>query len=109
MTATNTTSREYVFPDRRFFVGPIMLRLSRIVTTLVVAVVAATIWHRSGRDTVGQISRIISVGIFADVLLTPTLIARREKRTGKKVEWSVYADNGYGWLWLCCCCSFTSG
>jgi hypothetical protein len=77
-----------------------MLRLSRIVTTFAVAVVVFTIWRRSGGDTVGHISRFISVGIFADVLFTPMLIVWREKRTGKKVEWSVYADDGYRWLML---------
>jgi hypothetical protein len=56
------------------------------------------IWHRAGWEIEGLISRFLAVVLLADVLLSPTLISWREKRLGKSVKSSAFAEMGYGWL-----------
>ena len=98
MTETNSQMPEYVFHDGRFSVGPLSLKISRIVAVFVVAVVVATIWLRAGWEIDGIISKLLSVVLLADVLFTPSLISSREKRFGKRVESSVFTEMGYRWL-----------
>jgi hypothetical protein len=90
MTGIDAPMPEYVFHNDSHSVRPWILKLSRFSTTLVVAIAVIASWH-----SYELIAKFLAVVLLANVLFVPTLIRLKEKRGGKKMENSVFEQNGY--------------
>jgi hypothetical protein len=90
MTEMDSTMPEVGFPDDTHSVRPWILKFNRFATAFVVTVAIVASWHRFG-----LLAKILAVVLLANALFVPTLIRLREKRSGKKMESSVFEQNGY--------------
>jgi hypothetical protein len=90
MTETNSTVPVQVFHDDTHSVRPWILKFNRFATAFVVTMAIVASWHNFG-----LLAKLLAVVLLANVLLVPTLIRLREKRSGNKMESSVFEQNGY--------------
>jgi hypothetical protein len=90
MAETNSTEPVYVFHDGFHSAGPLVLKFLRFATTFIIAITIIGSWPRFD-----LIAKFLAVVLLVNVLFVPTLIRMREKRSGKKVENSIFEQNGY--------------
>ena len=79
MTEANSLQSVNVNQHDYHPVGPLTVRLFRILATAFVAVAIIGSWHAFSLS-----SKLLGVVLLADILLIPTLYRLKEKRTGKK-------------------------
>jgi hypothetical protein len=84
---------EYVYHDGLYSASPLTIKLFRILTILLLALVIVANWR-----SFALISRALAVILLTDILITPPMIRRREQRTGKTVQSSVIMLNSYRWV-----------
>ena len=95
MSQTNPFVPGWVYHDPFYSVGPFTLKIFQVLATFMVSAIIISSW-----PNLLLVQKILAVELLADLSFFPTLVRWREKRSGKKVDGSIFALNSYRWAMM---------